>query len=145
MSEIRLLLVDDEDFFRENVGKELALTGYAVESAGSLEEARRLLKQHSFHVAVLDLRLPDGSGLDLLGEIKEQSPLTEVVVLTAYGTIEERAGDQAGRARLPHQAVQARHARGGINETVSQPIITKQDKPPRIMRKSTIFKGKKIG
>jgi len=89
MSDLRLLLVDDEDFFRENVGKELTLTGYAVETAGSLEEARRLLRQHTFHVAVLDLRLPDGSGLDLLAEIKQQSPMTEVVVLTAYGTIEE--------------------------------------------------------
>jgi len=89
MAEVRLLLVDDEDFFRESVSKELALTGYAVESAGSLADARRLLKQGSFHLAVLDLRLPDGSGLDLLGEIKETSPLTEVVVLTAFGTIEE--------------------------------------------------------
>jgi DNA-binding NtrC family response regulator len=89
MAEVRLLLVDDEEFFRESVAKELGLTGYAVESAGSLAEARRLLKQGSFHLAVLDLRLPDGSGLDLLGEIKETSPLTEVVVLTAFGTIEE--------------------------------------------------------
>jgi two-component system, NtrC family, response regulator AtoC len=89
MAEVRLLLVDDEEFFRESVAKELALTGYAVESAGSLADARRLLKQGSFHLAVLDLRLPDGSGLDLLAEIKESSPLTEVVVLTAFGTIEE--------------------------------------------------------
>ena len=89
MAETRLLLVDDEEFFRESVAKELALTGYAVESAGSLEAARRLLKQGSFHLAVLDLRLPDGSGLDLLAEIKESAPLTEVVVLTAFGTIEE--------------------------------------------------------
>ena len=89
MAETRLLLVDDEEFFRESVAKELALTGYAVESAGTLEAARRLLKQGSFHLAVLDLRLPDGSGLELLAEIKESSPLTEVVVLTAFGTIEE--------------------------------------------------------
>lgn len=89
MAETRLLLVDDEEFFRESVAKELSLTGYAVESAGSLADARRLLKQGSFHLAVLDLRLPDGSGLDLLAEIKESAPLTEVVVLTAFGTIEE--------------------------------------------------------
>ena len=63
MADVRLLLVDDEDFFRESVGKELALTGYAVESAGSLGEARRLLKRETFHVVVLDMRLPDGNGL----------------------------------------------------------------------------------
>ena len=89
MGDIRLLLVDDEDFFRESVGKELALTGYAVESAGSLGEARRLLKRETFHVVVLDMRLPDGDGLDLLPEIKEASPTTEVILLTAYGTVEE--------------------------------------------------------
>ena len=89
MGDIRLLLVDDEDFFRESISKELALTGYAVETAGSLEEARRLLRQEAFHVAVLDMRLPDGSGLDLLPEIKESSPTTEVILLTAYGTVEE--------------------------------------------------------
>ena len=89
MADIRLLLVDDEEFFRENVGKELSLTGYAVESAGTLEEARQLLRLHIFHVALLDMRLPDGSGLDLLSEIKERSPSTEVILLTAYGTVEE--------------------------------------------------------
>ncbi|MBI5710177.1 MAG: response regulator, partial [Candidatus Eisenbacteria bacterium] len=89
MADTRLLLVDDEEFFRENVGKELSLTGYAVESAGTLEEARGLLRTHTFHVALLDMRLPDGSGLDLLSEIKETSPSTEVILLTAYATVEE--------------------------------------------------------
>ncbi|MBI5709456.1 MAG: sigma-54-dependent Fis family transcriptional regulator [Candidatus Eisenbacteria bacterium] len=89
MSEIRLLLVDDEEFFRESVGKKLSLTGYAVESAGTLEEARGLLRTHTFHVALLDMQLPDGSGLDLLSEIKETSPSTEVILLTAYATVEE--------------------------------------------------------
>ena len=44
MAETRLLLVDDEEFFRESVAKELALTGYAVESAGTLEAARQAFR-----------------------------------------------------------------------------------------------------
>ena len=89
MSETLLLLVDDEESFRKLVGKELARAGYAVETAGTLDEARRLLAQKAFHLVLLDVRLPDGSGLDLLSEIKEISPTTAVIMLTAYGTVQE--------------------------------------------------------
>jgi len=89
VSETTLLLVDDEESFRKLVGKELARAGYAVETAGSLEEARRTIAQKTFHLVVLDVRMPDGSGLDLLKEIREIAPTTEVVMLTAYGTVQE--------------------------------------------------------
>ena len=89
VAEITLLLVDDEESFRKLVSKELERAGYRVSGAGSLDEARRLLVKQAFHLVLLDVRLPDGSGLDLLGEIKESAPQTEVLMLTAYGTIEE--------------------------------------------------------
>ena len=89
MAEISLLLVDDEDFFRKSVAEELGQTGYAVDSARNLEEARALLRERQYHVALLDVRMPDGNGLDLLREIREGSPGTEVIMLTAYGTVEE--------------------------------------------------------
>jgi DNA-binding NtrC family response regulator len=89
VSETTLLLVDDEESFRKLVGKELARAGYAVETAGNLEEARRQIAQKAFHLIVLDVRMPDGSGLELLKEIREISPTTEVVMLTAFGTVQE--------------------------------------------------------
>ena len=89
MPEITLLLVDDEESFRKLVGRELARAGYRVETASGLNEARQILAKKSFHLVLLDVRMPDGSGLDLLAEIKEGSPSTEVVMLTAYGTVEE--------------------------------------------------------
>jgi len=89
LAEIALLLVDDEDFFRKNVAEELAQTGYSVDSARNLQEARALLAQRTYHLALLDVRMPDGNGLDLLKEIKEHSPKTEVIMLTAFGTDEE--------------------------------------------------------
>ncbi len=89
MSETTLLVVDDEETFRRLTSKELARSGYQVETAGTLEEARGLLGRKHYHVVLLDLRLPDGSGLDLLGEIRESSPSTEVLMLTAYGTVQE--------------------------------------------------------
>ena len=89
MAEIALLLVDDEEFFRKNVAEELAQTGYSVDCARNLEEARALLAARVYHLALLDVRMPDGNGLDLLAEIKEGSPSTEVIMLTAFGTVEE--------------------------------------------------------
>ena len=89
MNGIRLLLVDDEESFRRLVGQELARAGYVVESAGTVAEARALLARSAFHLVLLDMRLPDGNGLDLLTEIRELSPTTEVVLLTAFGTIQE--------------------------------------------------------
>jgi DNA-binding NtrC family response regulator len=89
VSELRLLIVDDEESFRKLVGRELGRAGYAVETAGTLAEAREALARQSFHVVLLDLRLPDGNGLDLLSDIKSSLPATQVVVLTAYGTVQE--------------------------------------------------------
>ncbi len=89
MSERSLLLVDDEASFRTLIGRELGRAGYTIEGAGNLEEARRVLARRSFDLVLLDVRMPDGSGLELLPEIKEQWPATEVLMLTAYGTVEE--------------------------------------------------------
>ncbi|HEY6221285.1 MAG TPA: sigma-54 dependent transcriptional regulator [Candidatus Eisenbacteria bacterium] len=89
MADTQLLIVDDEDSFRKIVGKELERAGYVVESAATLEEARRALAQKSYHLVLLDVRLPDGNGLELLADIKSSLPSTQVVMLTAFGTVQE--------------------------------------------------------
>jgi DNA-binding NtrC family response regulator len=89
VSDVQLLLVDDEESFRKLVAKELQREGYRVSEAGTLDQARQALAARAFHLVLLDVRLPDGSGLDLLGEIRESAPNTGVIMLTAYGTVEE--------------------------------------------------------
>ena len=89
MSGRRLLIVDDEESFRRLTARELERSGYAVEGAGTLQAAREALTRGGYHVVLLDVRLPDGSGLDLLPEIRESFPGTDVVMLTAYGTVQE--------------------------------------------------------
>jgi DNA-binding NtrC family response regulator len=89
MSEARLLLVDDEETFREQTAKELRHSGYAVTTADTLDAARGKLSAEQFHLVLLDLRLPDGNGLDLLAELRERAPTTEVIMLTAFGTVQE--------------------------------------------------------
>ena len=88
MSKRSLLIVDDENSFRTLIGRELERAGYEVSGVAGIGDARRAL-QRAFDVVLLDVRMPDGSGLELLPEIKEQWPTTEVIMLTAFGTVEE--------------------------------------------------------
>jgi DNA-binding NtrC family response regulator len=84
-----LLFVDDEEGFRRLTARELTRSGYEVSEAATLEEARqRLAKQH-FNLIVLDIKLPDGNGLDLLEEVRGHSPECEVIMLTGAGTMQE--------------------------------------------------------
>ncbi len=82
-----LLLVDDDAPFRQRLSVLLARKGFAVTSVGSLQEARveaaRLNPAH----AVVDMRLEDGNGLDLVAELRAMSPDVRVVMLTGYGNL----------------------------------------------------------
>jgi len=89
VAETHLLLVDDEESFRTIVAKELSRAGYTVTTAATLAEAREALARGTFHLVLLDVRLPDGNGLDLLADIKGSLPSTQVVILTAFGTVQE--------------------------------------------------------
>ncbi len=80
-----LLIVDDEKNFTESL--QLALEHeFAVSIAGSLKSAREFLAKFSPAVILLDLRLPDGSGMELLRELKTFGILPVVMVMTAYVT-----------------------------------------------------------
>ncbi len=63
MSEIQVLLVDDEESFRKLVARELGHAGYQVMAAENVEQARRLLSGHFFNIVLLDVRMPDGGTL----------------------------------------------------------------------------------
>ena len=89
MAETYVLLVEDEETTRRSVARELAEARYHVTTATNLAEGRDILRERTFHLALLDVHLPDGSGLDLLAEIKESSPATGVVMLTGHATVEE--------------------------------------------------------
>lgn len=83
-----LLVVDDDASLRSSLERVLTQNGYKVLAAENAEQARALLEENTVAAVLLDLVLPDAEGLELLGEIKATQPDTEVVVLTAYGSIE---------------------------------------------------------
>ena len=82
-----LLLVDDDPVFRQRLAEALASRGLEVRSASGVEEALALAREESPEWAVVDLRMPGGSGLDLVRSLREVDPTTQVVVLTGYGSI----------------------------------------------------------
>ncbi|WP_456342982.1 response regulator, partial [Thermovibrio sp.] len=85
---MRVLVLEDEASLRDILALILEDFGYEVEEAGSLKEAREKLNEEEFDLALVDLRLPDGSGMELVREIKRRSPETEVIIITAYASTE---------------------------------------------------------
>lgn len=81
-----LLLVDDDEAFRTRLGRAMEQRGFAVTLAASTEEALALAHEAP-EFAVIDLRMPGRSGLELLAALKAQDPNTHVVMLTGYGSI----------------------------------------------------------
>jgi two-component system response regulator RegA len=81
-----LLLADDDAAFRNRIARALELRGFIVIAVGSVAEAlAQTAKPPAF--AVLDLRLGDGNGLELVGPLRQARPDIRIVVLTGYGNI----------------------------------------------------------
>jgi DNA-binding response OmpR family regulator len=83
----RILVVDDERAVRMMLEAALRAQGYQAQSAASGREARELLQSEEFDLVLLDLQLGDTDGIEILRETKSQWPATEVILLTAHGSI----------------------------------------------------------
>jgi two-component system response regulator PilR (NtrC family) len=83
-----ILIVDDERSMREFLGIYLKRSGHRVEAAPNADAARKAMAVKEFDVVITDLRMPDGSGLEVLSESKHLHPDTQVVVVTAFATAE---------------------------------------------------------
>ncbi len=84
----RILVVDDEDTIRYFLKLELEQQNYAVWDVATGEQALKLLKTHTFDVALLDLHLPGMGGQEIMHYLTEHSPLTRVIIITAYATLD---------------------------------------------------------
>ncbi len=82
---VNILVIEDEPDIRKNLEYNLVREGFKASSAGSLDEANEKLKSKKFDLILLDLMLPDGSGLDLCKKIKSNSETeaTPIIILTA--------------------------------------------------------------
>jgi two-component system, OmpR family, response regulator QseB len=120
-----ILIVEDDAMLREILGRELRALGVAAETAGTLAEAQLGLANETFDAVVLDINLPDGSGLDLLTALREHDAMTPVLLLTTRDGLDDRvrgldsgADDYLGKPfRIPElaarlRAIGRRRARG---------------------------------
>jgi two-component system NtrC family response regulator len=84
-----VLIIDDEQTLRGLLARIIQLEGYTVFQAATIKEGLKLLSRETINVVVSDVKLPDGNGVDLTPKIKTEFPAVEVIVITAFGTIED--------------------------------------------------------
>jgi DNA-binding NtrC family response regulator len=84
-----ILLVDDEPEIRLPLGEALREIGHRVALAADGDEAMHCLDRQTFNLVVSDIRLPRGDGFSILRRVRDQQPNTDVILMTAFGTIQE--------------------------------------------------------
>ncbi len=82
-----ILLVDDDAVFRERLARAFRARGWEVREAAGRDEALAAAREDAPEFAVVDLRLPDGSGLDVVRDLVAEDAAVRVLVLTGYGSI----------------------------------------------------------
>ena len=85
---LKVLVVDDEQDFRELLGIILNRKGYQVKHADNGNTAKRMLSQEAFDVLITDLVMEECDGIELLKFTSEEYPLIETIIMTAFGSIE---------------------------------------------------------
>lgn len=90
-----ILIVDDEQAFATGMSEYLKLQGHTADAAGSLDEARKLLGKQPPEVVLLDLMLPDGSGLELF-DVFEEHPPKKIIIITGHPGVKSLIGAMAG-------------------------------------------------
>jgi DNA-binding NtrC family response regulator len=84
----RILIVDDDENIRKVLAAILEDEGYTVESVGSAKEAIRRARKKFYNLALIDIRLPDMEGTELLRKIKDTTPRMRKIIVTGYPTLQ---------------------------------------------------------
>ncbi|QMW01280.1 sigma-54-dependent transcriptional regulator [Spirosoma foliorum] len=84
-----ILIIDDESRLRQLLARILQLEGYTVLEAENARAGLKTLERDDIHLVISDVKLPDKNGIELSAQIKQLYPATEIIVLTAYGTISD--------------------------------------------------------
>ena len=80
-----LIIIDDDLPFRSRLSTSMEKKGFNVESFGDFKKSFLRINEKKFDFAIVDMRLEDGSGLELIKHIKEKNPNTRSLLLTGYG------------------------------------------------------------
>lgn len=88
MEKASILIVDDDEVTRKSLSLILGKKGYETEAAGTGQEALEKAQERFFNVALLDLKLPDMEGTELLASLKKMHPDVAVLMITGYASLE---------------------------------------------------------
>lgn len=121
-----LLIVEDDDRLRDRLTQALRERGYEAHGARDHHTALASARDESPELALVDLRLPGASGLDVVRDLKELDPATVIVVLTGYGSIatavEAMKRGAAGYLTKPADADQIEAAFGGVQPSAGADV-----------------------
>ena len=120
----RLLVVDDEPDLRTLYELTLLREGYHVDSAASVAEAWVQLSQQAYSAVISDMRLPDGTGLDLLRQLEQAGRPERIIVITAYGSTENAVEAlKAGAFDYLTKPVDLRQFRGVVASALGRQVV----------------------
>jgi len=88
-----LMILDDDGPFRTRLGRAMEQRGFTVDAVETVAEARNIVRQKPPAFAVLDMRLEDGNGLDVIDMLHERRPDSKMVMLTGYGNLATAVGN----------------------------------------------------
>jgi len=138
LNDARILVIDDEPDLRTLYELTLLREGYRVETAGSVQEAREQLKQQRFDAVITDMRLPDGSGTDILAQLRTEQRPERCVVITAYGSAENAVESlKAGAFDYLSKPVDLKQFRAVVANALQGPALP----PPMPARTSATKAG----
>jgi DNA-binding NtrC family response regulator len=84
----KVLIVDDEERFRNTMCKLLTVEGFEASTAGSGQQALEELRQRHYDVVILDVRMPEMTGVQALAEMRRTDPEIEVIIMTGYASVD---------------------------------------------------------
>lgn len=84
----RILVVDDEERFRNTMCKLLTVEGYEASTAGSGQDALEELRNNPYDLVILDIKMPEMGGVQVLSEIKKIDASLEVIIMTGYASVD---------------------------------------------------------
>lgn len=90
-NKITILVIDDDKDISDNLSKYLTENGYSAANTYTGQKGLELIKQQNPHIALVDLKLPDINGIELLKSIKSKSPETIIILMSGYATIDAAA------------------------------------------------------
>ncbi|MGB9640282.1 MAG: sigma-54-dependent transcriptional regulator, partial [Anaerolineales bacterium] len=88
MSQVKILVIDDETGIREGTKRALSAQGYEVDTAENGEQGLELIKKNRYDLILLDVMMPGISGIELIEKIHQVDPETVCIIITGYATVE---------------------------------------------------------